>query len=87
MLLMSPTYNTRLQNILFVLANTAIAIGELCRFENNRLALYQFDVLEPLMDCLKLHSFMQQHFDVNYHRNEFENAAMVEIMGRHQVHF
>jgi uncharacterized protein (UPF0147 family) len=85
MLLTSPTYNEHLKNILFVLANTAIAIGELCRFSNNRLKLYQLEVLEPLMDCLKLHSFMQQHFDANYHRNEFENAAMVEIMGRHQV--
>lgn len=83
--LISPVFNLKLQEILFVLANTAVAIGELCRFGNNRVLFFEHGVLEPLMDCLKLHGFMQQHFDANYHKNEYENAAMVEIMGRHQI--
>ncbi|KAL0485194.1 Armc4 [Acrasis kona] len=85
MILTCKEYNDKLLSALFVFSNTAIAIGELCKHGSNRYVLHQLGALEPLVDCLSYLSFVQQHFDANHHRNEFDNAAMVEIMGRHQI--
>jgi hypothetical protein len=73
--------NKKLVNILFVKANAAIAIGELAKRKGNRLKFYECGVIEPLVENLMLHSFLQSHFMANNNQS-FDNFTMIEIVGK-----